>query len=505
MSRFRIGFLPAFFTALGIVFAVALYLRIRSYESRPLPRTAQGTAAAEEVAVSQPPRSTEPAATMTLVELEPNATSTPLGAVVERRPEAATPRKAAPQAAPPRTPREQPKPSLISRIVKPIAKAIGVDRRQTSGAASPSQSQPVAERDPSPPVKDDTSDTLPPQLLSIEFVPPQVHDGEETTMLIAAHDELSGIRSVSGTITAPSGAVQGFACQREGETGRFVSRVTVPKDAAEGVWRVNYLSMIDNASNSATFSAAAGLLPATASFRVISSRPDTDGPTLLGVWLDRRSIKAGEKNIVSVQAEDDKSGVNLVSGVFQSPSRHARVGFVCRNAGGAAWNCEFTAPACGDCGDWQLEQIQLQDKANNMTTIRGDNQLISAVMMDITSDHCDNTPPGLQSVVLDRDVVRSTEDSAIAVTLNLADDVCGVLSVSGQATGPNVSGTPPRLYFSFAVAGDPQTWVGRILVPRLAAKGVWRITWIQVLDRGHNLKTYSTTDPVLSGAAFTVE
>jgi hypothetical protein len=107
--------------------------------------------------------------------------------------------------------------------------------------------------------------------------------------------------------------------------------------------------------------------------------------------------------------------------------------------------------------------------------------------------------------VLDRDVVRSTEDSAIAVTLNLADDVCGVLSVSGQATGPNVSGTPPRLYFSFAVAGDPQTWVGRILVPRLAAKGVWRITWIQVLDRGHNLKTYSTTDPVLSGAAFTVE
>ena len=68
-------------------------------------------------------------------------------------------------------------------------------------------------------------------------------------LVIQAKDDLSGVRSISGTILAPSGAVQGFACQREGSSDRFLARVVVPKDAAEGTWVVNYISLLDNASN----------------------------------------------------------------------------------------------------------------------------------------------------------------------------------------------------------------------------------------------------------------
>lgn len=422
------------------------------------------------------------------------------------------------QTRPPSQP-ERSKPSLISRIVKPIVNAMGgggVSRAQSPPSGQQASSRPSsggssssepASRDSTTTRQDDkTSDSVPPQLIGIEFIPPQVRDGEETTLIVQAADELSGVRSVSGTIVAPSGAVQGFACQREPETNRFVARITVPKDAAEGVWRVNYLSLIDNASNPSTFTAAQAVLPQTASFRVTSSRPDAQGPTLLAVWIDRRSIKAGEKNIIHVQAEDDKSGVNLISGVFQSPSKYARVGFVCRAQSGNSWDCEFNSPACSDCGDWRLEQIQLQDKANNMTTLRNDNQLISGIQMDISSDHCDSTPPALHSLVLDRPVVSNAEESVITATAAMSDDICGVLNVSGQATGPaSGAGVPPRLYFSFAASGDSHTWAGRITVPRFAAKGPWRITWIQVLDRGHNLKTYSQADAVLSGAGFGVQ
>ena len=515
MPRFRIGFLPAFFTVLGIVFCVALYLRVRSYENQP-PRGSAASAAGEQGAGTSRPRAGQPGgdSPVALVDYQPRMMAAPVfsdAARLRQPPPGAMAEVSGRQTTPAPAAQEVPKPSLISRIVNPIARAIGVERKPATRIESASSIPTRASEGSAPserePIRNDdkTSDTVPPQLVSVEFVPAQVRDGEETMMVVVAQDDLSGIRSISGTIAAPSGAVQGFACQREADTPRYVARIAIPKDAAEGVWRVNYLSMIDNASNTMTYSTSTGLLPATASFRVTSSRPDTQGPTLNAVWIDKRSIKAGEKNIINVQAEDDKAGVNLVSGVFQSPSRYARVGFVCRNSSGANWSCEFTAPACGDCGEWQLEQVQLQDKANNMTTVRGDNQLVSAVMMDITSDHCDNTPPGLQSVVLDRDVVRSTEESVVTVTINLSDDVCGVLSVSGQATGPNTSGVPPRLYASFTAAGDQQTWVARFIVPRLAAKGLWRLTWIQVLDRGHNLKTYSTADPVLSRAAFNVE
>jgi len=320
---------------------------------------------------------------------------------------------------------------------------------------------------------------------------------------VQAADDLSGIRSISGTIAAPSGAVQGFACQRELDTDRYVARITVPKDAAEGVWHVNYLSLIDNASNATTISGAQGGLPPTASFRVVSSTSDSQGPTLKAIWLDRLAMKAGEKNTIFVDAADDKSGVNLVSGVFLSPAKYARIGFVCR-PGTGAWECDLSTPTCIDCGDWQLEQVQLQDKANNMTTVRGDNAIVANVRVNISSDRCDSTPPSLQQISLDRAVVSNAADSVISVTASASDAMCGIMSMSGQVSGPAGSGGSPRLYFSFTPA-DSQTWIGRITVPRLAAKGMWRITWIQVLDQAHNLKTYSQGDPALAAAAFSVQ
>ena len=109
------------------------------------------------------------------------------------------------------------------------------------------------------------------------------------------------------------------------------------------------------------------------------------------------------------------------------------------------------------------------------------------------------------AVALDRPAVSNVEQSTINITARLSDDACGVLSVSGQATGPQTSGVPPRLYFSFTAAGDPQTWTGKIIVPRLAAKGVWKVSFLQVLDRGQNLKTYTANDPLLAGVNFLVD
>jgi hypothetical protein len=335
----------------------------------------------------------------------------------------------------------------------------------------------------------------------VEFTPPEVKDGEQTMLLVQATDALSGIRSVSGTLAAPTGAVQGFACQKEGESGRFMARISVPRDAAEGVWQINHLSILDNANNIATFTPR-GTLPPTANFRVVSSRPDGTGPTLKALWIDKRSMQGGEKNTLFVEADDDKSGVNLVTGIIQSPSRLARVGFVCRTNGPATWACEITAPACADCGEWRLEQLQLQDKANNMTTVRPDNPLVGAIRVDVSSAACDATPPQLLSVTLDQNAISNAQAGSIGISATLSDDACGVLSVSGHATGPSPTGAP--LHFFLSVTGDPQTWSGKISIPQLLAKGMWRIVRMQVLDKGQNLKTYSSADPVLAGAVFEV-
>lgn len=525
VNRPKIGFLPVFFAALAIAFCIALWLRIRSYSDDPVtqqPGQEQHSVLQRSAnAIPSPGLQTmDETSTQTMVETtstrrnrRAGSTSTEGWQIVERTLPARTTTAVTPAAH-----AAAEKQSLLSRIVKPIVNAItgGPSKPQPQQASSSSSTRTQSVQNPGSTGKpatdttgtkadpnDPSSDTHPPRLMAISFTPAQVHDGEETLLAVQAADDLSGIRSISGTIVAPSGAVQGFACQRELDTDRYVARITVPKEAAEGVWHVNYLSLIDNASNASTISGVQGGLPPTASFRVVSSTSDSQGPQLKAIWLDRLAMKAGEKNRLFVDAGDDKSGVNLVSGVFLSPAKHARIGFVCR-PGNGAWECELSTPTCIDCGDWQLEQVQLQDKANNMTTVRGDNAMVANVRVNISSDRCDSTPPSLQQIGLDRAVVSNAAESVISVTASASDDMCGIMSMSGQVSGPAGAGGSPRLYFSFTPA-DSQTWTGRITVPRLAAKGMWRITWIQVLDQAHNLKTYSQGDPALGAAAFSVQ
>ena len=73
--------------------------------------------------------------------------------------------------------------------------------------------------------------------------------------------------------------------------------------------------------------------------------------------------------------------------------------------------------------------------------------------------------------------------------------------VSGQFSGP---GAGSGGFFPLQQAGDPNTFTGRIQLDAHAARGTWRINSIQLNDKGHNLRVYYATDPLLAGATFQV-
>lgn len=536
-----IPFLPIFFATLTVLFAAAVVYRVRAYhahesrmtgrtasaatsalsESTPLGRAGASEPMAEEVA------NRDAAGINTATISDASGTygispSRPVSSREQRFNEllratvtsgetgnAAAPNGSAAAAPPPPPPAPVKPQSAIARLLAPVVNAL---TGNSTSNAQPATATHARDTTPSTPrehekehvEKDMTSDTTPPQMAGLQFDPPAIHDGEETVMTVVATDDISGVRNISGSVTSPTGkALQGFALQPIGDN-RYAGHILVPKDAEEGVWHINFLSISDNASNTQNFNFAQGTMPPNAQFRVSSSRPDSSPPTVKAVWLDKPAISVNEKVTVFVTAEDDKSGVNLVSGVFQSPSKLARLGFGCRPGDGTTWQCEVTPPKCLDCGNWQLEQIQLQDKANNMATVRIDNPVVGAVKLNVTGESCDAAPPALTSLALDTPVVSNAEISTITLTAFLSDDQCGVSSVSGQAAGPTVAGQqPPRLYFSFTPSTEGE-WVGKLTIPKFTAKGTWSIVWIQALDKGSNLKTYSQSDPVLVNAKFTV-
>lgn len=532
MTR-KFSFLSLFFIVLGATLAVAIVLRVQAYHASAAVTESRETSATEAPSSSNPRHPSANVASNDAIVPVVNAgeTTTPSTMTTQERIAQAAKereqrynqllREGAPQASASgasnrntggptesenaATPKKE---SLLSRVVSPIANALGISKpttTQPSNTGRPNQNQnqqPQPKPDPTEP-PDPNSDVKPPQLLTVEFQPNVVKDNETTTLITQVIDDLSGVQTVSGVIASPTGALQGFACQREGETQRYVAQVKVPQDAAEGIWKINYLTLSDNARNSINLSAAQGMLPPTAQFQVTSSNSDATGPTLKAVWVDRPAMKAGERNVVFVQAEDEKSGVKSVSGVLLSPSKNARLGFGCQlNAGSGVYECAVTPPTCLDCGIWSLEQIQVQDNASNMTNFRADNALVRAVHLDISADQCDAQPPEIASLMLEPLAVSNQEANTIVARVAANDDMCGVANLSGQAQGPGPPATAPRLYFSFERQGDQ--WLAKITVPKHAARGVWKIVWIQVLDTGHNLRAYGERDAALQGVTFRV-
>jgi hypothetical protein len=284
---------------------------------------------------------------------------------------------------------------------------------------------------------------------------------------------------------------------------RYISRIHIPEKAEEGLWKITFLTMSDLATNSVTLSSSSGSLPPTAVLKVVSSASDSTAPTLRNVWLERGAMRAGEHNTLYVDAVDEKSGVHLVAAVFLSPSKLARFGVGCHTGANNVWECDVFPPQCLDCGDWTLEQVQLQDNANNFATVRQDNPAVQAVRLNITGDSCDNTPPVLSGIALSRtEIVMGRDEPVIEITAQVSDDSCGVGGVSGQIVGPggNSSGT----FFSLQQR-DATTYVGSIRLHPNSARGVWRLQSLTVNDKGQNLKIYYANDPLLARAMFTVK
>jgi len=515
MGERRFSFLQIFLAVLAIGFAVAVVARIRSFRASRLTNVGGASATINAPSEETTPSPVVPA-TVTYAKTSVATTSATRAARQQAFRELlnAPPPHATGSIAATPPPKAAPKPqSMLAKLVDPIKKLFNND---SAAKPNPKPASQALTKTPETPGgnggdhskdKDPTTDTTPPQVTGIAFDPQQISDGDTASVIVTAVDDLSGIRGISGTLTSPTGkALQGFAAQREADnSNRYIGRVTIPKDAESGLWHINFLNLSDNAANSATLSYAQSPILQSAALKVVSSRPDNTPPQLKAVWLDRRAMRAGEKNTLYIQAEDDKSGVNLVSGDFLSPSKFARIGFACKNPGDTAdvWPCEFTPPTCLDCGDWVLEQIQLQDKASNIGAVRQDNPLVGAIRVNIMGDSCDAEPPVLQSVQLDVSVVPSTADGTfVNVAVRVSDDMCGMGSVSAQVIGP--AGGNGQ-FFPFAQSGgDPNTWVGRMPIPRLAGRGIWRINWLQVMDKGNNLRVYYANDPLLQNAVVQV-
>lgn len=338
-------------------------------------------------------------------------------------------------------------------------------------------------------------------------MPAQISDGEVATLTVTATDDLAGVRDISGVVTSPNGkAVLGFFCQPSGQPDVYAAQVTIPKNADRGAWYMGTIYLVDKANNGRNFSFTASMTPAR--LQVVSSQADSTPPVLRSVRVEKQSISEGEVNHVTVDADDDASGIKSISGIFLSPTKSARIGFGGRpQTTDGVWSGDIVLPKGADCGTWTLQQVELLDGADNRAIFSANDPLVNGVSFLFVGNSCDSDAPLLESLTLNPPEVDNGNDSEITVTAVVRDDKTGVAGVSGRVDGPpSTSGQRATIYFSLSGNRDEAStpWVGKIRIAKFTAAGTWHVGSLQVIDRANNIRIYGPNDRQLAGAQFNV-
>jgi hypothetical protein len=331
----------------------------------------------------------------------------------------------------------------------------------------------------------DYSDAAPPEVTAIWFDPQEVPPGTNISIYVQAIDNLSGVSSISGTAKSPSGtAVLSFGCERSDSEDSFVGTLAIPDRAEMGRWYLTFLQIADKVSNSKTYPPNSALLT-NAYFEVVGSDSDNVPPEVTAVYLNPlEEVDGGGSVQVTVEAEDDKSGVVRISGVFMSPSKHARLSFSCRNEGEPnLFYGYLTIPEDAESGQWTLESLQAQDEARNTKTFnRADYpNLFRHASVYVHTSSSDSQPPTLDNLMTYPATVAYEETAQIIVYAS--DDISGISSISGGLRSPSGKA---RLHFSCIYDQDNDEYQAEVVIPNNAEIGLWRVDYIRMIDKARN-------------------
>lgn len=349
----------------------------------------------------------------------------------------------------------------------------------------------------------DYSDAQPPEVIAIQFNPQQVPPGANVSIYVRAIDNLSGVNSVSGQATSPSGtAVLPFGCQRSDSEGSFSGILAIPDSAETGRWYLTYLRVTDNAYNSKIYSENAPLLTKSY-FEVLGSGSDNLPPEVTAVYFNPSEVYGGEQVEVTIEAQDDKSGVARISGVLMSPSKHARLSFSCQNVGEAnRFYGQLTVPEDAETGHWTLEYLRAEDEAKNAKTFYRSNDpgMFDNAGVDVYTNSSDSQPPTLDNLMIYPTMVAYEETARIVVYAS--DDVSGINRISGRLQSPSGQAHIP---FSCVYDQGSDEYVAEVVIPTNAEIGLWRVDYIHMTDNARNQINYVyQTNDLIQRAALEI-
>lgn len=387
-------------------------------------------------------------------------------------------------------------------------------------------------------------DVKAPQLRSLSIEPATIDTSlEARTIIVKAHitDDESGVMDGYGKsiysfsrvfFTGPDGSgAELYAEFRPGvddpernlvsgtpQDGYYEVPVSLPRYAAQGRWRINYVSLQDEATNHRyVWRDDLQAMAFPTGFDQVGPG-DTTVPNLTSISITPSVVDTSQQPAtiaVAADISDDLSGVASAFVTFKSPDErlYLHVALGPDELGGYSGSLEV--PRYTQQGTWTLDQINLEDWAGNHGAITR-SQLTERGLATTFQQMGpgDDAPPRIVEFdFTPKQVDTRYEDQQITVTARLADDLAGVgeatllfRAPSGECSAScpeDMQGLWVRFTAADRISGGELDGVYRVTVtlPRYSKLGTWTVYWFQMLDRARNelLLFEKNDDPTLMG------
>jgi hypothetical protein len=366
---------------------------------------------------------------------------------------------------------------------------------------------------------DPASDKTPPTISSLALAPTAIDTSDAARTIkatIRVTDNLAGFSSGSINFRSPSGRQSAYASfsswnKTSGTDldGTYEATITVNRYAEPGTWKVDSVSLMDQAWNSGWMSGAD--FAATGqpnSFQQTGTVADLAAPAITDVTVSPVSVdtSASSQTVkVSAHLTDNLAGVSSASLNFKSPSgRQTAYGSLWTRTSGTTidgtWEGTVTLNRFAEKGTWTLDTVSLTDLlSNNRSMTRTDLAAAGVNASFEQTGATDTTAPALADLSFTPTSVDTSQSSqTVKATLRVTDDLAGLSSY----TSPYLSLRSPsgrQTAYSTMTTRVSGTDVNAVLetsitLPQGSEKGTWSVSSVSISDVVGNSRTVTATD-----------
>jgi hypothetical protein len=213
---------------------------------------------------------------------------------------------------------------------------------------------------------------------------------------------------------------------------------------------------------------------------------DAEPPSLISVQFDPKESPPGANVLVFIQATDNLSGVDSISGKVKSPSGVAVLSFRCqRSDNEESFVGAIEIPDRAEMGTWSIRSLRLTDRVKNTKTYSERDSILGNAHFQIIESDSDNVPPIILDVFIDPSEIRAGEK--VQLNVEVEDDKSGVSKIHGALRSPSNNA---RLSFVCRGTSETNLFYGDVTMPKDAESGEWALLYIRVEDEAKNSKTY---------------